>query len=49
MTDEADESTYISNFWSKKCRAIRKKNGQIDFKKEHKAILAELKRLGLRK
>jgi len=28
--------------------AIRKKDGSIDVDKEHKAILKELKRLGLR-
>lgn len=30
-------------------KAIRNKKGDIDFKKEHQAILKELKRLGLRK
>jgi len=30
-------------------KPIKKKDGKIDFKKEHKAILAELRRLGLRK
>lgn len=39
MDDEADE------FGEK---PIRDKKGKIDFKKEHKAILAELKRLRLR-
>lgn len=30
-------------------KAIRNKKGEIDFEEEHKAILAELKRLRLRK
>ena len=39
MKDEAEEFDE---------KPIKKKDGKIDFKKEHKAILKELKRLGLR-